>query len=124
MTSPTSRQKTGARMGHIPPGFPWPRYLNALAGAWLLVSIYLWPHAESARANTWTIGLMMALAALTAVHTPAVRWCNTALALWLGLSTLSMSNIAPATFYNNLLVALISFVLSLMPNTKDAGGSR
>jgi hypothetical protein len=119
MTSPISEPNPSSRASHLYPAPPWPRYANALVGAWLLLSTFLWTHTPSARSNTWIVGLMMTIAALWAVSAPAVRWFNTALAVWLGLSTFAMPDIRPQTFYNNLLVAMVAFILSLMPSPEE-----
>lgn len=119
MTSPISQPNPSSRASYINPAPPWPRYLNALVGLWLFLSTFLWAHTSSARSNTWIVGLMMAGAALWAASAPAVRWFNTALAVWLGLSTFAMSDIRPQTFYNNVIVAIVAFALSLMPNPEE-----
>src|SRR4051812_39923228 len=116
MTTPQSRVNTPTG---LPPAPSWARYLNALAGTWLLSSAFLWHHASSSKPNTWAVGLLMAIAALWAISAPAIRWFNTVLAVWLALSTLAMTDIRPLTFYNNLIVAVVAFALSLVPPARE-----
>lgn len=92
----------------------WPRYLNGLLGAWLFTSTFLWQHTANARSNTWIVGFLMAFTAVVALNTPAVRWFNTFLAVWLALSTLVMTDIRPTTFWNNMIVAVLAFMLSVI----------
>jgi len=119
----TSQPSPSSRAAYVPPAPPWPRYVNALVGLWLFVSTFLWRHTPSAQTNTWLIGLMMTAAALWAVSTPAIRWFNTALAVWLGLSTFAITDVTPLTYYNNFVVAIVAFVLSLIPSPAEWQGA-
>jgi hypothetical protein len=84
----------------------WPRWIPIVAGAWLSVSIFLWPHSDDTWANTWLVGvLLMGFGALS-LYKPWVRWLNVVLAVWLVISTLALPHIVPATLWNDLLVAL------------------
>lgn len=116
MSCPISESQPGSRDTRGRPRAPWARYLNALLGAWLFSSTYLWQHTANARSNTWIVGFLMAFTAVVALDTPAVRWFNTALAVWLALSTLAMSDIRPTTVWNNLIVAVVALVVSVIPN--------
>lgn len=124
MASPASQRST-ISSGHLaaPQSIPWPRFANAAIGAWLTLSAFLWLHTESSRTNTWVVGLFMVAAALWAASAPAVRWFNTVLAIWLALTTLAMADIRPGTFWNNLLVAVVAFALSLIPNPSERRAS-
>jgi hypothetical protein len=46
---------------------------------------------------------------------PWMRWVDTALAVWLFLSTLAMPGVTRGTLWNNLIVAVLVFLVSLMP---------
>lgn len=102
-----------------PRPIPWPRFLNAALGAWLSLSAFLWFHADSSRTNTWVVGLLMVGAGLWAASAPAVRWFNTVLAVWLALTTLAMVEIRPGTFWNNLVMAIAAFAVSLIPSPSE-----
>lgn len=84
-------------------------------GIWLLISAFLWPHSASAETNTWIVGASIAIVAAWALFTPRVRWVNTLLASWLGLSTLFIYHLTIGTLWNNLAVAIIVFVSSMIP---------
>jgi len=114
-----SQPSRSSRSAYVPPAPPWPRYINALVGTWLFASTFLWRHTPSAQTNTWLIGLMMATAALWAVRTPAIRWFNTALAVWLALSTFAISEARPLTYYHNFGVAIVAFVVSVIANPAE-----
>jgi len=92
----------------------WPGWIAIALGAWLFISAFLWPHG-TASANTWIVGLLIAIASLIALRMPWMRWVDTALAIWLFLSTLAMPGATRGTLWNNLIVALLVFLVSLVP---------
>ena len=91
----------------------WPGWIPIALGAWLFISTFLWPHG-TASTNTWIVGLLIAIASLIALRMPWMRWVDTALAIWLFLSTLAMPGATRATLWNNLIVALLVFLVSLV----------
>jgi len=105
------------RFAFIPPPRwnAWVRWVNVVAGAWLFISPFLWQHTPTSDANSWIVGPLIVIVAIVALYVPQVRWINTALAVWLFFSTLVFAHAAPRTLWNNLIVALIVFVASLMP---------
>lgn len=92
----------------------WPGWIPIALGAWLFISAFLWPHG-TASPNTWIVGLLIAIASLIALRMPWMRWVDTALAVWLFLSTFVMSDATRGTLWNNLIVALLVFLVSLVP---------
>ena len=94
----------------------WPRWVNFLIGIWLIISAFAWPHAAGARANTWILGALIAIASLWAVFTPGARFLNTIFAIWLFFATLVIYHASSATVWNNVIAAVVVFVLSLIPN--------
>lgn len=94
----------------------WPRWINLVLGVWLFISAFIWPHTESAQTNTWIVGVLIAAAAIWAMFTPQVRWLNTVLAIWLFVSTLVIPHVTTGTVWNNVIVAIVVFLVSLMPS--------
>jgi hypothetical protein len=94
---------------------PWPGWIPIALGAWLFISAFLWPHSTASAANTWIVGLLIAIASLIALRMPWMRWVETALAIWLFLSTLAMPGATRGTLWNNLIVAVLVFLVSLVP---------
>jgi hypothetical protein len=119
MKSPSARSQAKPRDTDADRRAPWPTYLNGLLGAWLFTSTFLWQHTANAMSNTWIVGFLMAFTAVVAVNTPAARWFNTVLAVWLALSTLAMSDIRPVTSWNNMIVAVVAFALSVLPSPNE-----
>jgi hypothetical protein len=97
----------------------WPRWSPIALGAWLFVSAFLWPHGTSAAVNSWIVGLLIVIASLIALRMPWMRWVDTALAVWLFLSTLAMPSATGGTLWNNLIVAMLVFLASLVPEGLD-----
>lgn len=94
----------------------WPRWVTIAAGAWLFVSSWIWAHGAASRTNTWVLGLAIFLAAIGMLILPALRWVNTTLAMWLFLSTLVIHHASTETLWNNLIVAVVVFVVSFVPS--------
>ena len=93
------------------------RALNILLGVWLFISAFLWPHADAQRTNTWICGVLVVAFALIALGVPLVRYLNTLLAIWLFISAFALQSISVGTVWNNALIAVAIFILSLVPAT-------
>jgi hypothetical protein len=94
----------------------WARHTAVALGAWLLLSAFLLLHAGAARANTALSGLLIAFTSLWALRAPVLRRADTLLAIWLFFSTLLLHRSPSAPVWNNILSAIVTFVLSLVPN--------
>jgi hypothetical protein len=93
----------------------WPRWVNFLIGIWLIISAFAWPHTAGARAHTWILGALIAIASAWAVFMPGARFLNTIFAIWLFFATLVVYHASSTTVWNNLIAAAVVFVLSLIP---------
>ena len=93
-----------------------PRIANVTVGVWLFISAFVWPHVEPQRSNTWVCGALCVIFALVAMVVPWVRYLNTLLAIWLFISAWAMPNVSPGTIWNNVLVAIAIFIVSLVPS--------
>lgn len=93
------------------------RTLNLILGIWLFVSAFVWPHSSAQFANTWIVGVLTAIFALVAMRTPPARYVNTALAIWLFISAFALPTVNVGTVWNNALVGIAMFILSLVPTT-------
>lgn len=100
------------------------RYVNIVAGVWLFISAFLWRHTGSAMTNSWIVGVLTVAFAITALRSPQVRFVNTVLALWLFFSTLAIYHLTAGTLWNNIIVAIVMFVASLVPSSPVDMGHR
>lgn len=91
------------------------RALNIVLGIWLFISAFIWPHSGAQRANTWMLGLLCVLFAIASMSVPSVRYLNTVLAIWLFISAFTLPRVSAATTWNNALVAIGIFAVSLVP---------
>lgn len=97
-----------------------PRILNVLLGAWLFISAFAWPHTEAQRTSTWIVGALCVFFALVATAVPWTRYLNTLLAIWLFISAWALPSLSVGTIWNNAIVAIVIFILSLIPgHTND-----
>ena len=97
----------------------WARYVNLVAGIWLFISGLLWTQPSAPRLNALVVGILVAAAAVWALWVEEARFVNSALAVWLLFSTLAIFELNGVPFWNDLVVSLIVFGVSLIPN--DAG---
>ncbi|HET7827160.1 MAG TPA: SPW repeat protein [Anaeromyxobacter sp.] len=97
------------------------RVLVALLGVWLFLSGFLWDHADAQRVNAWAIGVLFVAVALVARAAPVLRYANTALAAWLLASVWILPHVTAATRWNDGIVAVLVFALSLTGRSRGAG---
>jgi len=90
------------------------RWLSLALGVWLFISAFAWPHSAVSRTNTWIVGVIIAVVAAIAQAMPVVRWVNTAASVWLFIATLAVTHATYATMWNNLIVAVLVFLLSFV----------
>lgn len=95
----------------------WPRIANILLGVWLFISAFAWMHSPQQFTNTWLVGAGIALFGLIGLATPSARYVNLILAVWLFISAWALPTVATGTLWNNILVALAVFILSLIPSS-------
>lgn len=91
------------------------RGMNLMLGFWLIISAFVWEHTGPERANSWVVGALVIAIALVASSVSAARWVNTGLAVWLFASVWLLPHDNVATAWNNALVAIAVFVISLVP---------
>ncbi len=119
MNEPTTIRPATPRTPATPPApesDAWPRAANIVLGAWLFISAFIWPHTQSSATNTWIVGLLIAIVGIVALYVPWVRWLNAVLAVWLFISTLIFPHVVAATMWNNTIVAILVFLLALVPS--------
>jgi hypothetical protein len=91
------------------------RGINNILGIWLFISAFVWDHTMAERTNTWILGILCVAFAVTALWYSAARLLNTALAVWLFISVWALPHHDLATLWNNAIVAIVVFLLSLVP---------
>lgn len=97
-----------------------PRIINVILGVWLFISAFVWPHTQAQMTNTWILGVLCVIFALVAMAVPWVRYLNTLLAIWLFISAWALPSVSPGTIWNNVLVAIAIFIVSLVPSVPGA----
>lgn len=95
----------------------WARILNFLLGVWLFISAFVWTHTAAERIDTWILGIWIAVFSLVAIAQPFARWLNTLAAIWLFFATLAIFHTQAGTLWNNLIVAVVVFILSFVGGT-------
>jgi hypothetical protein len=82
-------------------------------GAWLLASIYMWPHSIGSVTNTGLVGISAIAIALVSLYVAWTRWMNVVLGAWLTGSTLVIEHAVVLTAWNNAIVGLLVILASL-----------
>lgn len=94
-----------------------PRWVSILAGLWLFLTVFLWPHSGDSLANAWMVGVLIVGAGVAALYRPRLRFANTVLGLWLLVSTLWIEHVSTGTIWNHLTVAVVVIAASLVPSS-------
>src|SRR5947209_2788584 len=95
------------------------RYLNIAIGVWLFISAFVWRHSHAQFTNTWILGVVVAVIALIAVSVPAFRYVNTIAGAWLVVSGFALPRVNAGTTWNNVIVGIVVFLVSLMPTVAE-----
>jgi hypothetical protein len=99
-----------------------PRIANAILGAWLLASAFLWPHTSIQLVNMCAIGVLAVVVALLGTRYPTLRYVNAVLALWLLVSGWAGQVATEVMAWNATLVAFAMFALSVLPISPEEPG--
>jgi hypothetical protein len=92
------------------------RVINVIVGIWLFISAWVLPHTYAQFTNTWILGVLTVVFALIATRYAPVRFLNTLLAIWLFISAFALAGNFYGTVWNNAIVAIVIFVISLIPS--------
>jgi hypothetical protein len=93
------------------------RTLNLILALWLFFSAFAWPRSSASFTNAWVVGLLAAIFAVIGMTNARARFANTALSAWLLVSAFVLPLRSPTARWNDLAVAIVMLVLSLVPGT-------
>ena len=95
------------------------RIINVILGVWLFISAFIWPHSQAQLTNTWILGVLAVIFGLVAMFAaPMARYLNTLVAIWLFISAFALVSVSAGTVWNNVIVAILMFIFSLIPSTR------
>jgi len=97
----------------------WKRTVIVMAAAWVLFAGYLWPHSRGDLINNWIVGIGLVVFGTAAYGRPWARYVTAALAIWLFAFSAMSDRAAPGTFWNNAMVAVLVFILSMVGPKRD-----
>jgi hypothetical protein len=92
------------------------RYGNVVLGVWLFISAFLWRHGQAQFTNTWIMGIIVTAVALISMSVPNFRYLNTIAGAWLVISGFALHRVTAGTTWNNVIVGILVFVVSLVPS--------
>ncbi len=98
------------------------RTLNLVFALWLFFTAFAFPRSAASFTNAWLVGLLAAVFAVAGMRTPGARFANTALSAWLLVSALVLTRVSNISRWNDIVVALLMLVISLVPGTMYAPG--
>jgi hypothetical protein len=107
---------SGSSAGGARPAGLLPRAANALLGAWLVASVFLWRHWGPEGFNTLVTGLLVITVAPIAVWAPRLRFGSAFLGGWLFVTTLVLVHARRLTFFHDLALAIAILALALVPS--------
>ncbi len=101
------------------------RALTFLLGLWLFLSSFLWPHGAAQLTNALITGvIIMVLSLLVLAGFTRMRYANAIVAVWLFFATLMLPDLRLGLMWNNCLVAMAVFVISMVPAELEHPGRR
>ena len=92
----------------------WKRVTVVVLSIWVLFSGNLWPHNGPNQINNAAVGAGLFLFGAISIRHEWARYVTLALGLWLFAFTAFIRSDSPITFWNNAMVALAVFILSLV----------
>lgn len=92
----------------------WKRMAIVLLSGWVLFSGNAWPHSPANQLNNTIVGAGLFLFGILSIRREWARYVPLALGVWLFAFTVLVSGISSVTFWNDAMVALAVFVLSLV----------
>lgn len=93
------------------------RTLNLIVALWLFFSAFAFPRFSASFTNAWVVGLLAAIFAVIGMTNARARFANTALSAWLLVSAFVLPLRSPSARWNDLVVAIVMLMLSLVPGT-------
>jgi hypothetical protein len=100
------------------------RVLDLSLGFWLLASAFMWPHGAAHFVNAVLVGgLLVVVALIRSTRREQARPASTALAIWLFVANIVLPGTTLPTAWNHALVAVLVFLISLVPARHGAGRS-
>jgi hypothetical protein len=92
----------------------WKRLAVVVLSVWVLFSGNAWAHARPNQINNAAVGAALFFFGVLAVRREWARYVTLALGVWLFAFTAFVSRRSPITFWNDAMVAVAVFVLSLV----------
>ena len=101
------------------------RIFTVLAGTWLFLSAFAWPHSSIQGVTALVCGALTAICALATIYAPRVRYLTALVALVLFVASIASSSRLDRTFWHNAVIAVAIFVAAVLdPGTVGARRER
>jgi hypothetical protein len=100
------------------------RATNAVLGAWLAISGWIFDDPLKLQLSCLGAGVAITIVAINAFWFPTIRFVNSALAVWVGLSYFILDGPRGPGFVNSLLVSFVVFLVSLIPSSTRSSPER
>ena len=92
----------------------WKRVAVVVLSIWVLFSVNAWPHSRPEQINSAAVGAGLFFFGAISIRHEWARYVTLALGLWLFVFSAFISHGNGTTFWNNAMVALAVFILSLV----------
>ncbi len=100
------------------------RTLGLILSLWLFLSAFAFPRPPASMTNAWVVGLLAAVSSLVGMRAARARFVATALSAWLLAAAFVLPRRTPVAFWNDVAVAALMLLLSLVPGTMYRRESR
>lgn len=88
------------------------RTLGLILSLWLFVSAFAFPRPPASMTSAWVVGLLAAVSSVVGMQAARARFVATALS-----AAFVLPRRTPVAFWNDVAVAALMLVLSLVPGT-------
>jgi hypothetical protein len=92
----------------------WKRVAIVVLSVWVMFSGNAWPHSPGTQLNNAIVGAGLFFFGALAMRHEWARYFTLAFGVWLFAFTAMASHASPITFWNDAMVAVAVFVLSLV----------
>jgi len=97
-----------------------PRIFNVLAGIWLFVSAFAWPHRSGQLGYTAIGGALTVLFAMLTAYYKWARYVTIGVGVLLFVLAFTASPLGSATFWNNAIIGVAVAIAAFMNGGREA----
>jgi hypothetical protein len=92
----------------------WKRVAIVVLSSWVLFSGNAWPHSRANQLNNTIVGTGLLFFGVLSMRHEWARYLTLGFGIWLFVFTVAAGHISAVTYWNDAMIALAVFILSLL----------